>query len=181
MSQYADRIPIVPYDPRFPAWFCIAREFIESSVPFEVRVEHVGSTSVPGLGGKGIIDCMVMTRREDCPEVQARLTAAGLNRNSHSHPEEDRWYASGELTGPAGEAIPVHVHITWPGSECERRHLAFVQYLRAHPEEAAEYFRLKHEWRELSRGDRVVFTEMKTPYVTGVVEKAYAWLAGGEG
>lgn len=179
MSRYADAIPILPYNSAFPRWFSQVREFVIAALPFDVRVEHIGSTSVPGLAGKGIIDCMVITHRDWCPEAQARIAAAGLNQHSHSHPEEDWWYAGGELIGEDGQSIPVHVHITWVGSERERSHLAFCRYLQAHPEEAAEYLRLKYEWRELARGDRVAFTDMKTPYVASVVEKAYAEMWGG--
>ena len=172
MERQRHTIKILPPDPKAPEAFEDLRRFIECASPVRVRVEHVGSTAIEGVAGKGIIDAMVVTGEGECDPVQRALTEAGLDQNRSSHPDPDRWYASGTSVRPNGRRMHVHVHITYTGSACEVDHLAFRDYLRGHHREAASYARLKHEWRAAAGNDRVLFTELKTPYVTSVLTKA---------
>jgi len=71
-------VKILPYDGRAPEIFEEIKRFICSAIPFEVEVEHVGSTAVPGLGGKGIIDVLVVTRREFMDRVVEIWCLRGL-------------------------------------------------------------------------------------------------------
>jgi GrpB-like predicted nucleotidyltransferase (UPF0157 family) len=136
-------------------------------------VEHVGSTAVPDLGGKGIIDCLVIAEKpEDAREVCARLRAGGFGHSALAQPEEDRWFASGPLDTEDHCSLHVHIHITYAGSRCAWEMPAFRDYLREHPEDAARYFHLKHEWRAQAGGSGSRYTELKTGFVEEILRRA---------
>jgi GrpB-like predicted nucleotidyltransferase (UPF0157 family) len=161
-----------PYDPDCPNLFCELSSFIRQVLPFAATVEHVGSTSVEGLGGKGIVDCLVVLPEGDVDTAVTTLREKGFDHSDHSRHGDDRWFASGTFERAQGKPVHVHIHITYRGSNCERETLSFRDYLRAHPQEARRYWRLKEEWRRMARSDLAVYTTLKTPYIRGVLAKA---------
>ena len=129
-------IRLVDYDPRWPAMFREEREGLLASVgDWVCEVEHIGSTSVPGLAAKPVIDMLVGVRAladadahcirpicelgyEYVPEFEAVLPFRRYFRRladekTHSH----------------------HIHLVEQGSDFWQRHLLFRDYLRAHPEQ----------------------------------------------
>ncbi|HJN18492.1 MAG TPA: GrpB family protein [Armatimonadota bacterium] len=180
MERQIFTVKITPSDPAAPIVFVEVAEFIRQVSPCDVHVEHVGSTSIPNVAGKGIIDCMVTGPHDRMDEIQRAISEAGMDHNSSSHPDPDRWYASGSFTQACGARMHVHIHITYPGSACEIDHLRFRDYLRANRREAVRYVRMKHEWRARVGDDRVVFTDAKTPYIQSVLAKAKAGIEGTE-
>ena len=78
---------------------------------------------------------------------------------------------------PAGVPRRTHVHVCALGSEWERRHLLFRDYLRAHPERAASYGDLKRALAVLYPRDRVAYTEAKGPFIDETLALAEAWAA----
>jgi GrpB-like predicted nucleotidyltransferase (UPF0157 family) len=167
-------IKIVPYDDSWPALFeveaaCI-REAMGSRAP---RIEHVGSTAVPGLAAKPIIDIQV--------------SVVSLDKlHTYAEPLADLGYIHIPL-GPFDFVYPLfqrpaawpsthHIHLCVLGSEQERRHLAFRDYLRSHPSVAAEYVELKrslaaaHDGATLESRER--YSLSKTQFVSSVLERA---------
>ncbi|MCD6360600.1 MAG: GrpB family protein [Armatimonadetes bacterium] len=168
-------IELTPYDPQAPRVFAELADHLRPMLPAQARIEHVGSTAVPGLGGKGIIDALVLVEPEQAPQVAAVLWDAGFDMDADKrHQAEDWWYAAGVFERPDGRRYLVHVHVTWPGSRFAADLLDFRDYLRAHPEEAAEYDRLKRKWREQAGDSREKFTNLKSPYVASVLARARA-------
>jgi len=131
-----------------------------------LRIEHYGSTAIPGLPAKPIIDILV-----EIPSWEAARKRAIPAFNS---PEIEYWcsdhlrfYVRDKLTGlrthhlhlaPAGHGI-------WEG-------LAFRDYLRAHPREAQSYVELKYQLAELHRTDRGAYTDAKEAFVREITERA---------
>ena len=106
-----------------------------------VRIEHIGSTSIPGLHAKPIIDLLPLVRQiEDVDPLEASLETAGYN-----------WYGEYGLSGrrylnrddEAGSTRIANIHIYAINHPEADRHLAFRDYLRAHPDVVAEYAALK--------------------------------------
>ena len=134
-------IVIVPYDSAWPGQFAAEAARIRQSFgELARRIEHVGSTSVPGLAAKPVIDIQVSV-----PALEPReLHRTRLNELGYTHfplGEFDRVYPF--FKRPAGWPSSHHVHLCVEGSNEERDHLAFRDYLRRHPEIAAEYASLK--------------------------------------
>lgn len=132
---------IAPYDPRWPAEFSAEAARIRESLGAEaIRIDHVGSTSVPGLDAKPVIDIQVSVtsfRRRDWQRrclQELGYTHFALGAFDEVYPFFKR---------PENWPSTHHVHLCVTGSREERDHLAFRDYLRAHPTTAAEYLELK--------------------------------------
>lgn len=138
-------IVIVDYDPRWPERFQEHAAVISNALgPKALVIEHVGSTSVPGLAAKPIIDIDVVV--EDSSDEAAYLPdllAAGyVLRVREPDWHEHRMFRTPELD--------VHVHIFSPGCVEVARHVAFRNRLRSHAEDRLRYEALK---RKLAKED----------------------------
>ena len=133
---------IVDYDPEWPARFEKEAERIRTALgDIAVRIEHVGSTAVPGLAAKDTIDIQVSMREMDRSIFEAPLEALGYTSVWDKATEEHHFFARPYTTGPRA----FNLHVCPSGSEWERRHLAFRDYLRSNPESAERYAAFKRE------------------------------------
>ena len=169
------RLPVrvADYDPRWPEMFEEERRRILGAIgPHIVAVEHVGSTSVPGLGAKPIIDIMVGIRSlADAPLCVTPLHLIGYEyvpKNELLTPER-RYFRKGERG-----AGTHHLHMVEQGGKFWEEHLLFRDYLRAHAEAARAYETLKRELATAHGSDRGAYTNAKADFVASVVEKARA-------
>jgi D-beta-D-heptose 7-phosphate kinase/D-beta-D-heptose 1-phosphate adenosyltransferase len=173
-------IRVVPYDPRWPAMFEEDRRRIMEVVGAHVlAVEHIGSTSVPGLAAKPIIDVMVGLRSlEDAPLCVTPLHELGyvyVPRHEIIMPER-RYFRR----GPSG-ASTHHLHMVELGGDFWVEHLLFRDYLRARPEAARDYEDLKKRLADAHGPDRASYTDAKTDFIRSIVERARAERSGGAG
>lgn len=133
-----------PYSNIFPELFRKEKERIASRVTKAIAIEHVGSTAVPGLGGKGIIDIAIAVPKDAMDSTIKELQSLGYEfRPSFSTP--DRAYFVIFLPDPEEETRRYHVHLTFPESNEWEELIGFRDYLREHPEEALEYAELKRK------------------------------------
>jgi len=161
---------VLPYDSEAPRIFENIKRFLLSVIPLEVEVEHVGSTAIPGLAGKGIIDVLIITRQERVWEVVKLLESRGFRYNPEGGAPPERLFVSGPYRYK-GKDLHIHLHITF-GSKENQDMLLFRDYLRRHPEEAERYYELKRQWDREAGSDNDKYGELKTPYVNEVLEKA---------
>jgi GrpB-like predicted nucleotidyltransferase (UPF0157 family) len=164
-------VVIVEYDPRWPGLYEEERDRILAVAgDWIVAIEHVGSTAVPGLGGKSIIDIMPAVRHladaEQCIQPLESIGYEYVPEYNEILPERRYFHK-----GPP-EARTFHLHMVERTSEFWERHLLFRDFLRAHPDEAREYFRLKKELAARFGRDREGYTEAKTAFIEGIVARA---------
>lgn len=155
-------IVVTEYDPAWPRLFEVLRGRLLDALGegLAVAVEHVGSTSVPGLAAKPILDIDAVVRAtEDVPLAIERLQRAGYRH------EGNLGIRGREAFRPPQDAPWHHLYVLPADSEELRRHLAFRDHLRAHPREAAAYADLKREAARRAGGDRRVYTEAKADFV----------------
>jgi GrpB-like predicted nucleotidyltransferase (UPF0157 family) len=166
-------VNVVPHDPRWAADFEDERHRLHSALgDVAIRIDHHGSTAVPDLAAKPVIDIQISV---------ARLRATGLYAPALErlgyvhlvHADDDRcpfFYR------PAEWPHTHHVHVVEAGGEEERRTLAFRDYLRGHPEAAREYASLKYELAArhdgLSAESREAYAEAKASFVNRIVDAA---------
>lgn len=175
----AEAVEIVDYDPAWPGRYERERRHLLASFPpgLIVRIEHVGSSSVPGLASKPIIDVLVGVRdltavRE---HVAPLLVSQGYEyfwRPTHGD-DVPPWYAWFIRRDGAGSRTH-HVHVVETGPEFAEHWgwVLFRDYLRTHPDTAARYASLKRRLARAHRHDRARYTEGKTAFVTAVTERA---------
>jgi GrpB-like predicted nucleotidyltransferase (UPF0157 family) len=166
------RVEIVEYDPKWAALYTEERARILAAIGhLNLSIEHIGSTAVVGLGAKPIIDIMVgIDRLSDaqwCVEPLSRLGYRYQPEHEVTMPER-RYFGKGE---PPKEQH-YHLHMVEKGGEFWRRHLAFRDYLRTHPETSRQYCELKKKLASQYGSDRESYTEAKTAFIESVVAKA---------
>ncbi|MDQ1256721.1 MAG: hypothetical protein QG656_1320 [Candidatus Hydrogenedentes bacterium] len=161
------------YDPEATAKFLAAKHFILEMVPFPVDVEHIGSSSVPGLGGKRVIDIMILCARDRMRDIVSFMEAKGYTFNPADGfgTFPDKFFISGWFPYRGGQ-FHVHYHITFPGSNQHREKLLFRDYLRKHPDSAQAYYELKQA-HCIVDGDEVTILPLnKDQFVADILDKA---------
>ncbi len=168
-------ITLTDYNPNWPRQFeAEAAEIRRVFGPVALRVEHVGSTAVPGLAAKPVIDIQIsVASLENRTFFDAALGALGYAHLDLG--EFDRVYPF--YAKPPQWPSTHHVHLCVGGSQEERVHLAFRDYLRDHPDVAAEYLSLKRALAAVNPGDtlesRERYSLAKSDFVRGVLARAH--------
>jgi GrpB-like predicted nucleotidyltransferase (UPF0157 family) len=162
---------IHPYDPgwadRFEAEAARLREALGDEV---TRIEHVGSTSVPGLAAKPVIDIQVSVRSIAPRATYVEpLTRLGYRWAPDPWNDQHEFFSRDE----DGERA-FHVHVCGSGSAWEQRHVAFRDWLRDHAEDAAAYEGLKRTLAERHPRDTYTYADEKTEFVRAIERKALA-------
>ena len=174
------RVVIVAARPEWQDEFrAIARVLGAALGPIALRIDHIGSTSVPGLAAKDVIDVQVSVA-ELTPALLPLMDTAGfIGRpeisNDHQPPGAsggaDDWR---KLFFQPREGRPVNVHVRIAGKANERYALLFRDYLRAHPASAAAYAALKRRLAALGI-DRGVYADTKDPACDLIIVAAEDW------
>jgi GrpB-like predicted nucleotidyltransferase (UPF0157 family) len=165
-------IRIVDPDPGWPAAAqAELHRLAEALGPVAVRLDHVGSTAVPGLPAKPVVDLQVSVAALE----PAAAYVEPLERLGYLHVPYDGYPFFGR---PRARPRTHHVHVCASGSHNELRHLAVRDFLRTHPEEARAYATLKREVAARHPGDREGYMAGKDAYVLALEERALRWAAG---
>lgn len=133
---------IVGYNPHWPHRFELEATRLRGALgKIALRIEHVGSTAVPGLAAKDTIDIQVSVERIDRSLYEQRLEALGYTSVWDSATDEHHFFALPYATRPR----VFNLHVCKAGSEWERTHIAFRDYLRTNPSAAQRYETFKRE------------------------------------
>lgn len=138
-----ERVIVTPYNPQWPRDYdAIRKEVAEGLGELAIAIEHVGSTSVPGLSAKPIIDLdVVMTDYGVFPEVVSRLAKLGyVHEGNLGISDREAFCYEGKE-----HLHKHHLYVCPAGSEELRRHITFRNYLRSHPEAAEAYGTVKEK------------------------------------
>jgi putative glutamine amidotransferase len=157
-------------DPNWGQAFEVEAARIREALPSDVlvQVDHVGSTSVPGLAAKPIIDISVAL-----VSMVPRTTYVEPLRDLGYRWVADPWDDTHEyFSRDAGGELAYHVHACIGGGEFQRRHIAFRDWLRAHPDDARTYGTLKRELAARHPRDPTGYTEGKTAFIREIEARA---------
>jgi GrpB-like predicted nucleotidyltransferase (UPF0157 family) len=165
-------VVIVPYDPGWPGLYEEEMERVTGVIGHIIRrIAHVGSTAVPGLAAKAIVDIMAGVADADSAELCRKPLARIGYTDAAAQPDEDvSWYYC--LGRHPAEGRGYHVHLIEFPSRCWDKHLLFRDYLRAHPDEAQAYERLKRELAARFRDDRPGYCEAKAGFIEKTMARA---------
>ena len=157
---------VVPWDPRTAAVAAAVADLVRSRRP-DLVVEHIGSTAVPGLPGKGVVDLAIATDPDAIPGIVEVLTALGFG----PQPGPDPWPPTRPmLVGTmeiGGTTFRIHVHVQ-PGGEELARDLAFRDALRSDPELLRQYARLKADIVEGGLTEGHQYTYQKEAWISDI-------------
>jgi GrpB-like predicted nucleotidyltransferase (UPF0157 family) len=166
-------IDIVSYDPRWPGDFAAEAQRLGAALrALALRIEHNGSTAVPGLSAKPVIDIQIaVASLEPLAVYRERLESVGYVHGPHVDDAFCPFFHR-----PAAWPHTHHVHLVVHGGPEEQRTLAFRDYLRDHPDTAREYERLKRDLAAQHIGDvaesREAYSVGKSAFVERIVALA---------
>jgi GrpB-like predicted nucleotidyltransferase (UPF0157 family) len=167
-GQVAGPAVVVDYDRAWPARFDLLRAAADAALGEIPHVtEHVGSTAVPGLAAKPIIDIDVVV-----PEAAAVGPAVQALARGGWQPEGEQGIAGREAFLPRVGLPYHHLYLVVAGSPAHRDHVDLRDFLRLHPEQAAAYASRKRELAPLLRTNREAYVDGKAGLVTDLLRRA---------
>jgi GrpB-like predicted nucleotidyltransferase (UPF0157 family) len=160
-------IQVVDYDPDWRRIFCQLRDQIWPSVrDVAVAIEHVGSTSVPGMAAKPVIDMdVIIATVADLPLLKLRLGSLGYEHRGNLGVDDREAFLSPE------NLASHHLYACVQNSLALQNHIAVREYLRTHPAEAAEYSTLKKRLADRFSNERERYVESKTDFILSILEQ----------
>lgn len=165
------KIVVVPHENHWSEKFQMEAKRLKSAMPETVKIYHIGSTSVPGLAAKPIIDMIMEVENiERVDGWNERFIELGYIVKGENGISRRRYFIHGTK-----EKCSYHLHVFEKGNPEIVRHLAFRDYMMAHCEEAEAYATLKKELAEKYKYDGALYTEGKNEFVRNVDEKAKEW------
>lgn len=170
-----EQIEVVPYDPAWPARYLEVEKEIKRVMPRRLiqRIAHIGSTAVPGLFAKPVIDVQVeVSEPEEVRDLVAPLMEeAGFEHLWRPSIGDAAPYYSWFILRDADGGRVAHVHAVRPGQASVDR-IVFRDYLCAFPDEVQRYAGLKLDLAKRYPKNRPAYTAAKTDYINTVLAKA---------
>jgi GrpB-like predicted nucleotidyltransferase (UPF0157 family) len=161
-------VELVPYDPDWPAAFQRIRGKLERLLaPYVVTIEHIGSTSIPGLAAKPLvdIDIILCSSGDIAPATQLLL-------NQDYEPRGNRYDDDVWAFMLRGGTPPERIYLCPPDNQTHQRRVIFRDHLRSHPGDMAAYAALKQGLAEQYRDDGDRYTAEKRQFVDAIINKA---------
>jgi len=159
-------LKIISYKRNFSKIFEKEKQIIIKAVGIN-DVYHIGSTAVPGLGGKGIIDIMIGAKNwKEAQVMVKKLKKIGFG---HVHPKNQGRIFLSKHREPTPDNF--HIHIVKRGGRQYKEFLVFRDHLKRNKKEAEKYFNLKLELLKKTKGNRIKYTKLKKEYIKDVLRK----------
>lgn len=165
-------VELRPYSQNWPALFELERTAIEHALAIEdagvraLAIEHIGSTSVPGLAAKPIIDIAIAVENFEAASVLVEPLVAIDYEYLGEYGIPRRHYFR------RGDPRTHHIHMFEFAGDKWRNHIAFRDYLRSNADVAAEYERLKTELARVHKHDIRTYTDAKADFIQATIRRA---------
>lgn len=166
-----DPITVEPYDPAWPGRFRELAGSLRAELgDLALRIDHIGSTSVPGLAAKPVIDILISRAAlEPVAAYAPGLERAGFHWRADNADRLHRYFR--ETPGMAR----THIHVYEAGSWSEQLNLLFRDFLRADSDARRLYAETKIELAVRFRDDRSGYVDAKAPTVWALLRRAHEW------
>lgn len=165
------KVDVIPYQMDWP------KKFNEESTLLKtifqdaaITIHHIGSTSIPGMSAKPIIDILIETNSIDSIDnYHSMMIEQGYEPKGENGIKGRRYFAKGGINRTH------HVHIFEAGNPEIKRHLLFRDYMKAHPADAKAYAQLKNELAKQFNDDIDSYIAGKNAFIKGIDQKAKRW------
>ncbi len=166
-------VQIAPYSPAWAILFRTERPRLEQALgELALDIQHIGSTAVPGLAAKPILDLAVAVARESVvPDCVVRLADVGYTYRGYRGPDQGYFFDQGR-----GQELTHYLHVLLIHEAAWSNNLHFRDYLAAHPEARDRYQRLKEDLAAEYPADRATYTAAKAEFVQEILAAAHAGL-----
>ena len=142
------------------------------------RIHHVGSTAVPTLDGKNILDILISAKdNKHMNELRDKLVAIGYFPSLNPSSRQDYIFLASrqEETGEGD----IHIHLAVANTETHDNFLIIRDCLRSHNDEADQYSKIKYQYAKQANYDRSAYKKLKAAYVDELLRRARRWKNGG--
>jgi GrpB-like predicted nucleotidyltransferase (UPF0157 family) len=170
------RVTVVPYDPRWPQAFPTASAEVAAALGANLLdIHHIGSTAIPGMPAKPVIDMLAVVANVVAIDARnAQMQTLGYESMGEFGIAGRRYF---RRDNSAGERTH-QVHAFQRGSPHVQRHLAFRDFMRAHPEPAEQYATLKRRLAEAHPNDIEAYIDGKDAFIKEMEARALSWATG---
>lgn len=166
MNKYSYRL----YKFEFPQIYDKEKVLIEKSIEGDFQIAHIGSTAVPGLGGKGIIDIMIGTKKDKMKNIVNQAEKLGyVYIPQASYP--NRLFLHKPYPEDFDKETTYHLHIANIDSDEWKNTIAFRDYLRAHPEDLEKYAQIKQQASNAANEDKETYMRLKADVIREILKK----------
>jgi len=169
MTELKNKYSFKKYSKKFPKLYQLERKRIRKILP-HAQIAHIGSTAVPGLGGKGIIDVGIAMPKKYRISARNKLEKAGYTFKE-SGGDAERFFLRRDYKY-RGKTRRVHLHLTWLNSPNWKKNLALVWYLKRNRAVAEEYTQIKKKAVLFAKGDGEKYRKYKDNYLKKLTKKA---------
>lgn len=159
-----------PYPAQSKSLFRQEKVELQRLLGSSASIFHVGSTAVPGLGGKGILDVLITIPKKRKQRAARILERGGYARKKTTKHPTRIFFTKNIFVGR--KARRIHLHVTHKGSRVERSMLALCRYLCAYPAEARSYADLKRKAAKRAKGRGSAYRAIKNRYMNALTRKA---------
>ncbi len=169
------KIIIVDYNPQWPVMYEEARARLLNVIgSYTEQIEHIGSTSVPGLGAKPVIDILIGVRALEDADAHCIEPVVGLGYEYIQRYEVEMPFRRYFRQDNAEGIRTHHIHLVEITHSFWARHIVFRDYLRTFPDTAAAYEKLKRELApQFTDGNE--YANAKTDFIEATITKAFVW------
>ena len=166
LLKSSDSMEYHPYDTNLPIVFAELRRLLQEELP-TLQIEHVGSSSIPGVGGRNAIDIVILAAEANQADIKQHLYDLGFEDSPFRH-------FLPLLVGAIvfqNNDYPILLYVLSPDSDVYRGWITFRDYLRAHPEDAQEYNTLKQQIIAAGNIEGRHYQQAKTPFLISMMAK----------
>jgi len=159
------------YNPEYRAFFISEKKRIVKALGSTVKIEHMGSTAISELGGKGILDIAVGVPKSKMAEAKKKLEKAGYEFcEKASYPERLFFRADYPYKNRKRR---IHIHLTKFNGQDWKEIIGFRDYLRKHPDTAEQYVKIKKEGVKKALGNGEKYRKHKEKFIENILRKAF--------
>lgn len=160
-----------PYEAVYKELFLKEKGRLGKVLGEKIQIEHVGSTAVPGLGGKGIIDIAIGANKEKFNYISGILEESGYEFRPNAGTEK-RLFFQTKRKDRSGKERTYHIHLADIKGEEWKKMIAFRDYLRVHPKNVNEYANAKRKAAKESNQDKETYMRIKEPVIARILDRA---------
>ena len=159
------------YNPVSPKLFEDEKNRLAQYLSRDYQIEHIGSSAVPGLGGKGIIDIMIAVPKEQMEAFSQQAQKAGYIFRPLAS-TKNRLFLRQEYPEDFEKEKAYHLHITYSESDDWKEAIAFRDYLRTHPKDLTRYSEVKKKAAQEANESTEKYKSIKDSVLKEILNKA---------
>lgn len=157
------------YNPEYRTFFTLEKKNIAKVLGSTAKIEHIGSTVIPGLGGKGILDIVVGVLKPKIKETKKKLEKTGYEFCEKAGSLERLFFW---IDYPyKNRKRRVHIHLTKLNSQDWKGIISFRDYLLKHPDAVEQYIEIKKEGIKKALGDGEKYRKHKEKFIENILKK----------